>query len=138
MELTTQKYLRLILPGAFLYGLLVILCWTTKWCELAIPNSWEELSKLLAAIVLGAVYSMTPLRELSNGFYFLDVNQNITARLTSPFKEEIPSVDKIGWAEIRHIFYHFVDIDETLKVKSSIIRFNGLLWTSSRIPSLPG
>jgi len=130
MGLETQKYLRLIIPGVFLYGLLVILCWTTSWCEIVVPQSWEEVSKLLACVVLGAIYSVTGLREISNKFFHLDVDQNITSLLTGPFREQMPALAKANWKEIRHIFYHFVDKDSTLQVKSSIIRFNGLLWTS--------
>ena len=130
MNLTTQKYLRIVLPGVFLYGFLVILCWTTKWCELDIPQKWEEVSKLLAAIVLGVMYSFTRLREMSNKFYYIDVNKNIIEKLTAPFEDKFASLDQLSWRDVRTIFYHFVDNDESLKVKSSIIRFNGLLWTS--------
>jgi hypothetical protein len=90
----------------------------------------EEATKLVAALVLGAIYSLTPLRELSNGIYHLDVNENISRRLTKPFEDLNPQFKALGWSKIRHIFYHFVDKDETLKVKSQIVRFNGLMWTS--------
>jgi len=130
VELTTQKYLRIILPGVFLYGLLVILCWTTTWCELAIPQSWEELTKLLAAIVLGIIYHLTGLREISNRSYHYDINKNISARLIAPFLGKIPDLGHLGWNDLRHLFYYFVDKDESLKVKSSLVRFNGLVWTS--------
>jgi len=141
MTLDVQKYLRLILPGIFLYGLLVILCWTTNWCDLVLPQSWEELTKLLAAIVLGFLYSLTPLREISNNCFHLDVNQNISAALVRPFESEIPHSSHIGWNNLKHVFYYFVDKDESLKTKSSIIRFNGLLWTSAadlRVVSILG
>ncbi|GEM_PF-1834944 len=130
MGLETQKWLRLLIPGLFLYGLLVILCFTTEWCELAIPKTLEEASKLLAAIVLGAIYSVTGLRELSNKHYFFDVNENIRGNLIRPFVGQIVHVDAISWRDVRSVFYHFVDLDESLKIKSSIVRFNGLLWTS--------
>jgi hypothetical protein len=130
MSLQTQKYLRLIIPGIFLYGLLVVFCWTTQWCTLAIPQTWEELSKLLAAVVLGALYNFTHLRELSNKFYHFDVNSNIVRILTRPFITEMPGVQRIAWQDFRSTFYNVVDHDESLKVKSEIIRFNGLLWTS--------
>jgi hypothetical protein len=130
MELKTQKYLRLILPGVFLYGLLVILCWTTKWCDLPIPRGWEEITKLLAAVVLGTIYTLTGFRDLSNRCYHLDINKNISSALVDPFREEIPNAGSLEWRDLRHVFYHFIDSDETLKTKSAIIRFNGLLWTS--------
>jgi hypothetical protein len=131
MTLDLQKYLRLMLPGVFLYGLLVVFCSTTNWCELAIPASWEEATKLVTAVVLGALYSFTGLRKLSNGPYHLDVNQNIIDRLTLPFKGDVYGVQDIKWPVLKDVFYYFIDRDETLKTRASIIRFNGLLWTSA-------
>jgi hypothetical protein len=130
MSLSIQKYLRVLVPGLLLYGLLVIFCWTTQWCNLAIPQTWEEATKLLAAILLGVAYHFTGLRELSNRFYHFDINSNIVRTLTQPFAKQMPNVRQITWPQLPATFYKFVDHDETLKVKSKIIRFNGLLWTS--------
>src|SRR5918996_5773438 len=130
MTLHTQKYLRLIIPGILLYGLLVVFCWTTDWCSLPIPAAWDEITKLLAAVVLGVIYHYTGLRELSNGFYHLAVNRSIVEKLTAPFANAIPNINTMTWQKFRPIFYYFVDHDQSLKVQSDIIRFNGLLWTS--------
>ena len=130
MSLHTQKYLRLLIPGILLYGLLVIFCWTTRWCNLPIPQTWEEITKLLVAVLLGVLYHFTGLREISNGCYYIDVTSNIVEKLTNPFAREIPLTRRLTWNDLRSTFYNFIDNDESLKVQSDIIRFNGLLWTS--------
>lgn len=141
MQLVTQQYLRMLIPGLFLYGLLVVFCWTTRWCQLSIPHSYEEGSKLVASVVLGFIYSATPLRKMSNAFYHTEVNSQIVALLTKPFKSEIPGIELLTWNEIRTVFYHFVDKDKSLETQSQMARFNGLLWTSAadlRVVSLAG
>lgn len=130
MSLTQQKWLRFIIPGVMLYGLLVIFCWTTKWCELAIPKTYEEISKLLAAILLGFIYAMSGLREISNGYYYKRVNINVKRTLIAPFIDQHPDLGRLTWANVRPIFYGFVDNDKSLEKQSEIIRWNGLLWTS--------
>jgi hypothetical protein len=130
MELSALKRWRLLLPGVFLYLLFVFFCRVTGWCELPMPTSFEDISHLLATVGLGAIYSVTGLRELANRAYHYDVNQNIVTCLKKPFEGKIQGLEKIGWKQIRPIFYDYVDHDESLKVQSSNIRFNGLLWTS--------
>lgn len=130
MELVTLKSLRFITPGILLYGLLVILCFTTTWCELAMPKSIEEISKLIASILLGLLYSFLPFRKWSNSKFHIDVNDNIVARLTKPFLSENEKLAHLGWNDVKNIFYRHVDNDETLKMKSKLVMFNGYIWTS--------
>ncbi len=130
MKLAQQKWWRFIIPGVMLYGLLVIFCWTTKWCDLPIPTTYLDVTKLLVSLVLGFMYSVSGLRELSNNFYHKRVNINIRDILVEPFLKTNPELEQIKWKELRHIFYQYVDHDKSLEKKSEIIRWNGVLWTS--------
>lgn len=131
MSLQNQKYLRMLIPGLLLYGVLILFCWTTDWCSFTIPQSWEEVSKLLVAMILGVLYNYTPARKIANKSFFDQINKQICTKLTSPFAETLPSALTLPWSKIRLIYYHFIDKDESLRVKSEIIRWNGLFWTSA-------
>ena len=130
MSNTALAYWRFIIPGVFLYGLLALLCWTTSWCSLALPESYQEITKLLGAVALAVVYRFFPLREFSNGPFHARVNANIRELLGKPFQQTIPEAKSLPWKKMRVIFYYFVDKDPSLKTQSENIRFNGLLWTS--------
>lgn len=94
------------------------------------PKSFEEGSKLLASILLGLIYSFSPFRAWSNSKFHYDVNDNIVKRLTAPFVSDNEKLANLGWQDIRNTFYRIVDNDETLKMKSKLVMFNGYIWTS--------
>jgi hypothetical protein len=130
MSLDFQKYLRFIAPGAFIYALCSLFCWTTHWCTLAFPASYEELTKTVLTLIFGTLYLLTSLREFSNGPFHSRVNINITELLCRPFRQTIPEASQLPWKRVRIIFYGFIDADPSLTIQSSIIRFNGFFWTS--------
>jgi hypothetical protein len=85
---------------------------------------------LFAVVVLGTIYNISDLTEWSNRKYFDRVNQNLTIRLTEPFKND-PEVPKnLTWSKVRLVFYKIVDSDESLKVKAKLAYRNGAFWTS--------
>lgn len=98
---------------------------------MSIPKSLEEASKLLASVLLGVLYHYTPFRGYANQGFFDQVNRRISTKLTAPFSESLPKALNLEWQKVRLIHYHFIDNEESLKVKSQIIRWNGLLWTSA-------
>lgn len=125
------KTIRFFVPAVMLYFVLVAICWFSHWCELAIPTQYDDITKSVAAIVFGYVYSVSYLRELANGDYYNAVNRNIIDKLTVPFAAD-PNVPKnLPWATIRPIFYGFVDNDASLTHQKTLAYWNGALWTSS-------
>lgn len=102
-----------------------------SWCNISIPQTYEEASKLFAAILLGIIYHYTPLRGWTNQSFFDQVNKRISTRLTAPYSESVPNALQLDWSKVRLIHYHFIDNEASLKVKSQIIRWNGLYWTSA-------
>jgi hypothetical protein len=130
MELVVLQTVRLLAPGVMIYLLLVGICWATRWCELTVPNKLEDITKLFAVVVLGTIYNISDLTEWSNRKYFDRVNQNLTIRLTEPFKND-PEVPKnLTWSKVRLVFYKIVDSDESLKVKAKLAYRNGAFWAS--------
>jgi hypothetical protein len=131
MEIQVLQWVRLLVPGIMLYLLAALLCWATRWCELSVPKNWEDVAKLTAVLVLGVLYNFTDLSEWSNRKYYDQVNYNLMQKLTEPFKND-PQVPKsLSWGQIRSVFYHIVDSDESLKVQAKLAYWNGALWTSA-------
>lgn len=130
MDITSQKLVRFFVPAILFYLFLVVFCFVTNWCNLEMPGTYEEISKSILGFVLGFVYWLTPLRSFSNKKYHLNVNEKIVENLKRPYVGDNPCIARLDWSEIRHIFYCFVDHDESLKVKSKNIRWNGVFWTS--------
>ena len=125
------KTIRFFVPAGLLYFLLVGICWFSHWCEVALPSQYEEITKSILALILGYAYSVSYLRELSNSKYFEMVNQNICNKLITPFAGD-PNVPKdLPWSRVRHVFYRFVDADESLKHQKTLAYWNGALWTSA-------
>jgi hypothetical protein len=125
------KSIRFFVPAVMLYFVIFAFCWFSHWCELAFPTQYDEITKSVAAIILGFVYSVSNLRELANGDYYNAVNQNLMDKLIGSFAAD-PNVPRdMPWAKIRPIFYRFVDNDASLKHQTTLAYWNGALWTSS-------
>lgn len=131
MPASMLKWIRFFVPAAMLYFVLVAVCWFSHWCELAIPTQYTEITRSIAAIIFGYVYSVSSLREHANRDYYNAVNRNIMDKLTGAFTGD-PNVPKdLPWATIRSIFYGLVDNDASLKHQSTLAYWNGALWTSA-------
>lgn len=131
MKSTSLKTFRFIVPAAILYFYVVALCWFSHWCELAMPTSYDQFTKSILAIVLGYLYTVSCLRNLSNRDYHLEVNRNISERLYAPFVDDQNVPRGLAWRKIKNVFYFFVDRDESLRHRSLLAFSNGLLWTSA-------
>jgi hypothetical protein len=125
------KTLRFFIPAGMLYFILVAICWYSYWCELAIPRTYEEITKTIGALILGFVYNVSYLRELSNKYYFRLVNSNLVRHLTAPFQGDPNVPQGLTWGRVRHAFYHFIDKDKSLEHQKGLAYWNGALWTSS-------
>ena len=125
------KSIRFFVPAVMLYFVLCAICWFSHWCELAFPTQYDQITKSIAAIILGFIYSVSYLRESANGIYYDAVNKNLMDKLTGPFAAD-PNVPKdLPWSTIRPIFYGLVDNDASLKHQATLAYWNGALWTSS-------
>jgi hypothetical protein len=114
MPMRMLKIVRFVVPAAMIYFCMVLFCWTSAWCSLSMPESYEFFSKSIASIVLGSIYYSIPLREHANRVYYERVNNNLVAQLTAPFCGDPGFPKNLRWPHVRTVFYNFVDSDKAL------------------------
>lgn len=131
MSNSTQKYLRFLIPGMLGYFASYYICQACDFCSIDWPTSLDEVMKLTAVLLIAFFYDFTQLRKLSNRLPLFKVNAGIMDHLKAPFSEEDERISKISWNEFKDIYYRIIDNDETLKLRSESIRFNGTLWSSA-------
>jgi len=131
MSNTTQKYLRFLIPGMLGYFALYFVCQTCDFCSIGWPTNLDEVMKLTAVLLIAFFYDFAQLRKLSNAPSMFRVNAGIMGRLKEPFVKEDERISGIPWSRFKDVFYPIIDNDETLKLRSENIRFNGVLWSSA-------
>jgi hypothetical protein len=131
MPIFVLKTIRYFVPAGLLYLLLVLFCWASAWCSLAVPENYETITKSLLALALGGIYYALPLREYFNDVYFNRVNQSLINQLTLPFKVDPNFPKELTWNQVRRVFYPFVDNDKSLKHLKGLAFWNGAIWTSA-------
>ena len=131
MSSSALKTIRFFVPGVFSYVLFVLFCWASNWCTLALPESYETLTKSLLALALAAVYYALPLRKNANRIYFDRVNQNLVDELTRPFNSDVDFPKNLRWPKISRIFYNYIDTDPRLAHTKGLAFWNGAFWTST-------
>ena len=121
--------MRLVVPGSFILVFAVgffISIGILDFDDLAV----EELASGVFAIVIGVFYRFSGIRERVNKQYFDRVNENIRSSLVR-ISGHVDDREKFTWRRIRRVFYDLIDNDESLKVLSKQVMFNGLFWTSA-------
>lgn len=129
MNQSTLKWLRLITPGIIILVFSLLLGNATGLWTFALPSSIAELKKSLIIIVIGGIYYMLPIRKWFNKKYFNEVTENLRSGLVqiSGLRDD---QDALSWRSIRGIFFHLVDNDKSLSIKSNQAYFNGYVWTT--------
>ncbi|MCT8972612.1 hypothetical protein [Microbaculum marinisediminis] len=131
MSYTTQRYLRFVIPGMLGYFSLYFICLGGNFCNIDWPASLDEVMKLTAVFLIAFFYDLLPLRKLANSKHEDIINKYIITTLKEPFIRNNNNLDRIEWDEFKDIYYKLIDNDETLKMRSQTIRFNGTLWSSA-------
>ncbi|WP_170755451.1 hypothetical protein [Ruegeria lacuscaerulensis] len=131
MSNTTQKYLRFLIPGMLGYFALYFVCQACDFCSIGWPTSFDEVMKLTAVLLIAFFYDFLRLRKLSNSFPQFQVNAGIMDHLKGPFVDQDQRISGITWRRFKDVYYPIIDNDETLKLRSENIRFNGVLWSSA-------
>lgn len=133
MEQSTLKYLRVLVPGLiFLLGIYPIY---NKYFSKIYEIKTIDFSYLtLVSVIIGSIYYQS---DIQNTIGFINrsiIRRNIRIKL---FKianitlnaSQKEKVEKEG--KFMHIFYYFIDRDESLKQKRAIVYFNGIFLTST-------
>lgn len=138
MELSTLKKLRKVVPGTiFLFFSVPIYQFFTE-SLLRIDDSLKfslEGYGAVLAIIIGSFFGTLKVRSLRYDLTYKQINENIKSRLLAEgLTEERTEDEKEKVKEssrLMHVFYHFVDNNESLKEKSKLVRDNGLIVTST-------
>lgn len=133
MERTTLKFMRLLIPGLILIfeflPMLNILNFNYK-----IGEGWMSYSFLIIpALIIGAIYHFLDIRFIVTNVSHRKIDLNIVSSLLKIYNKPI-SQDEYNYLKdkrLKHIFYNFIDKDQSLSAKSQLVYFNGLLWTST-------
>lgn len=147
MSQETLKRFRLIVPGVIILIALYLLDLPfydsiARKLGMGVP-AWSELSEdtvlylllVIVVVVLGGLYYAFDVRGPFLRDSLRRIRNNIRDQLLAPFEDD----DTIAPAAARlrkgrtllHIFYHFVDNDESLKQKAKRVYFNGLIWSTT-------
>jgi len=113
------------------YFALYYICQACDFCSIGWPTSLDEIMKLTSVLLIAFFYEFTQLRKVSNGFPLFRVNAGIMNHLKAPFSDDDNRITNIPWSEFKDVYYQIIDNDETLKLRSEHIRFNGTLWSSA-------
>lgn len=134
MDVKILKYLRVFIPGVIcVFELLPLL--KTLGFNLIINSEWLSYSFLgIIAVVIGAIYHALEVRHFITNFSHRRIDLNITNSLLKLYSKEL-SQEQHNYLKakrrLKNIFYYFVDIDKSLTVKSQLVYFNGVFWTST-------
>lgn len=131
MSNTTQRYLRFLIPGMLGYIAIYYICLGCDFCNIEWPNSIDEMMKLTYVFVISVLYNIFNIRRIANSLPFFKVDANIMERLKTPFLDIDKRISDIEWKDFKDIYYPIIDNDETLKIRSENIRFNGTIWSSA-------
>lgn len=139
------KTLRLFIPGVIVIVLLLPLLQTNLNIKELLSNSKffqaiaylipELLLKSILVAVIGALYYIFDVRKYFVRSSLCEIHDNIKTNLLKPFQDDATIADNSErmreGRQMLHIFYNFIDKDESLKVKARNVYFNGLIWSST-------
>jgi hypothetical protein len=145
MPLGLHKFLRVIVPGAFLAVegfLLYVFCFFDFPSE---QDTWNLLSKdlgkttvfALLALAVGAAYHYLGITEAVDNEALggmQGIRENIVERLTRPFRLDPvlgPRLSEVDWRMLRRVFFRFIDENPHLATSTQLAFFSGLGFYAS-------
>lgn len=129
MKRETLKNVRRWTPGVVSVVFFSVLVWIISGTWIPIDTKWSELIKTTPVIVISILYYFLPFRNISNKKYYNSVTENLRAKLVNI--SGVPDDKSIlDWTFVSGAFYHFIDKDPSLKIKSELAHDNGAYWTA--------
>jgi hypothetical protein len=138
MEYSALSFFRILIPGIMLF-LFFMLLLTNDFNEIGNISilirdfKLKDTFYIVVFLIVGAIYYIFKIRNILWKPFYIKVQNNIKNKLLSPVIDKLTAAQKKKLKEKRkliNIFYHFVDLDASLKEKAKRIRFNGLIWSS--------
>lgn len=129
MKMGTLKIWRKIIPAMLCvvgYGVFGTITDLWDFPDIDIKNA--GFSPLIIPIAF--LYYIFGIQEKANSIWFAEVTENLRSKLVevSGLADD-PAI--LNWKEVKKVFYHLVDNDESLKVQANLAYDNGLMWTSA-------
>ncbi len=137
MRLETLLHLRILVPGAIIYLVLVVLLPIDFYNKDFFSNI--KIIKfplfIFVSYIFGYFYDLVKLRGPIFSMQSKMVDDNIKDSLLSIYGESVESVDEndkqyLKSKRLMSIFYHIIDQNNSLEKKSRRVYLNGLIWTT--------
>ncbi|ANF26261.1 hypothetical protein [Stutzerimonas stutzeri] len=145
MELSNLKKLRKIIPGTIFVFFSIPAYQYFANEILTLDESAKFALKgygTVLAFIIGTLFSTLKIREKRNKSTHQEIVSNLKHKLIEYGLTKIPSqkeLEKVMASnQLMHIFYSFIDNDESLKEKSKLVRDNGLTWSSTADAAILG
>lgn len=134
MEQSTLKTLRLLIPG-----LITIIVFLIFYSIIRNKDIFEfkliDYSYItIIALVIGTLYYLLEPRHLVTNLSQKRIDLNIKNHMIKLYNSDLSNEERqflFQKNRLKDIFYRIVDNDESLRKKSSLVYFNGLIWTST-------
>jgi len=138
MNKETLKKWRLIIPGIIIFFLILFGFTNSKeelftFYKIFKTLEWNDSIYLILVFFFGVIYYTLNVRWLVWQPFNAQIQENIKDKILNISNLKISSSQ---WFDLKkgralmNIFYSFVDNDESLKQKSKVVMFNGLIWSS--------
>lgn len=129
MKRETLKSIRRWTPGVVSVVFFSILVWIISGEWVPVEAEWSKLIKTTPVIAISILYYFLPFRDISNKKYYATVAENLRSKLVkiSGVQDDKKILD---WTCVSGAFYHFVEKDPSLKIKSELAYDNGAYWTA--------
>ena len=138
MNKETLKKWRLFIPGIIIFFLILLGLTNSKEELFAIHKifktlEWNDSIYLGLVFIFGVIYYTLDIRWLVWHPFNAQIQENIKDKILNISKLKLLSSQWFNLKKDRvlmNIFYSFVDNDASLKEKSKVVMFNGLIWSS--------
>ena len=137
MNKETMKILRIIVPGI----IILIIIYALRYDHSIMIKQIQSINiikgtwQFILAVIFGAIYYCLHLRNIFFIKPIQEIVNNIKDKLLSPFQNnnliQNHIIELKSNRTLLHIFYNFIDNDQSLKEKAKNVYYNGLFLSSS-------
>ncbi|MDP1814574.1 MAG: hypothetical protein Q8K92_09025 [Leadbetterella sp.] len=134
MEQSTLKTLRILIPGLITIIIFLIFYSVIRNKDIFELKLIDYSYITIIALAVGTLYYLLEPRHLVTNLSHKKIDLNIKNHIINLYTSALTKEQRQFLFQkniLKNIFYRIVDNDESLKKKSSLVYFNGLIWTST-------
>jgi len=128
LSLETLNWVRLITPGVLIYLLWNSCIWILGTGKFQLPEKVDEVSGLLLTLIVGGIWYYLGVRDRTNAQATQEIQNNLVTQMRAAIPTH-PNRDRLTWAIVSRVFYHYVDKDASLTQQSHMAYWNGAFWS---------